>query len=122
MADEPKDSYLVPTSLVPKDGKETSSYIVAVVSAIAPLVMLLAVIMGLIFVKEQEVRNALIQILIYAVLPGIATGGVINWKYVSARGDVAVAKAKGLADVITAQMGGTPSSEGASLTVTQENK
>lgn len=95
---------LIHPSLIALPGKETSSYMVAIVASVAPVAMLFVIVLGLIFVREPEVRAALIQALLYIVLPGIAVSGGAAWKFIDRRGDVSVAKVQASADVMVEQL------------------
>jgi hypothetical protein len=75
-----------------KEGTQTSSFKIALVTALAPALLFVVIIVGLIYVDDLEVRAILIDALRYVVTPGIIVGGAVNWKFVDRRGDVSVAK------------------------------
>jgi len=88
----------------PKEGTATSSFKVVIVSALAPVALLLALIIGLALIDDPAVRSILIDALRYLVMTGIIAGGAIGWKYVDKRGDVSVAKVEALAQSVAGQM------------------
>ena len=96
------DSPAAPAVEAPKPGVETSSFKIAVISAIAPVALLLVIVLGLIFIKDEAVRSILIDALKYMVSAGILAGGAVGWKYVEKRGDVSVAKVNALGSLISA--------------------
>ena len=86
----------------PKPGVETSSFKVAIISALAPVALLLVIVLGLIFVEDPVVRPILIDALKYLVSAGIIGGAAVGWKYVDKRGDVSVAKVQAIGQLISA--------------------
>jgi hypothetical protein len=89
-------------SLIPKEGKETSSYRLALVSALAPVALLLVIIIGLAVVSNPKAQDALTWALL-AVLASVLGGTAIGVQYVAKRGNVAVAKTQALGQIIAAR-------------------
>lgn len=85
--------------LVPKPGIETSSFKIALISVLMPVLALVIVIVALVFVKNDKVRDVLISALQTVVLPAVLAAGAIGWKYIDRRGDVSVAKVEALATI-----------------------
>ena len=86
----------------PKAGVETSSFKIAIISALAPVALLLVIVVGLIFVDDPQARGILIDGLRYLVTAGIIGGAAVGWKYVDKRGDVSVEKVRALSSLISA--------------------
>lgn len=90
-------------SLIPKEGSETSSYKLAKFSALIPIGLLALIIIGLKVTSDVEVRAVLIQMLVYVVAPSILGSAVVGVQYITKRGNLAVAKAQALGQIIAAR-------------------
>lgn len=104
--------------LLPKPGAETSSFKVAVASALAPLVALFGILVTLGFTGDPDLRALLLDTLRFVVLPGIFAGGAVGWQYVKQRGAVSVAKL----ETYRAINAPPPAVPGARVEITQETQ
>jgi hypothetical protein len=78
-----------------KDGTQTSSFKVLVYAGSSTIVLLIVLLLGIAFINEPRVKDALVVALIATVSPGILGTVMMGWKYIDRRGDVSVAKASG---------------------------
>jgi hypothetical protein len=79
-------------NLLPKTGTDTSSYKLAIISAVSPVALVVVLILAVAFTPHAEVREELVGLLKYLVTAGIAGGALVGAQYVRARGNVSVAK------------------------------
>jgi hypothetical protein len=86
-------------SLKPQTGSKTSSFKIAVISALTPVLVLVVVLLGLRYTQDAGVREILLSVLRTVVLPAVVTAGAVGWKYIDRRGDVSVAKVEALATI-----------------------
>lgn len=120
MAGSEDERVVIHPSLVTKDGRQTSSYVIAIISALTPVMLLIICILGLVYVSDPKAQQAFLYLLVAVVVPGIAAGGAVGWKFISARGDVAVAKTQALGQVLTAQLSPDASTKSPEVTATSE--
>jgi hypothetical protein len=76
----------------PKEGTKTSSWLVVLFMIGAPVVLLIALIIGVNVTTEPRVKDALVQAILYVVGPSVIGTALAAWKYIDRRGDVSVAK------------------------------
>jgi hypothetical protein len=102
-------------TLLPKDGAETSSYRLAVYSALGTVALGVVLILGASFSPYQEMREVLAGLLKLYVIPAVIGNAAIFMQYINGRSKISVAKTEAYS-VINAP----PS--GQSVTVEQSTK
>jgi hypothetical protein len=78
--------------LLPKDGAETSSYRLAVYSALGTVALGLVLIICAAFSPYPEMRESLTDILKFGVIPAAVGNAGVIMQYISGRSKVSVAK------------------------------
>jgi len=102
---------------LPKPGESTSSFKLAAISALSPVVLAVVLILAAAFTPHAEVRSELVGLLKYLVTAGIVGGAAVGVQYVNARGKLSVAKMEAYSAINAAPQ--TTQAAGTQINVTQ---